>query len=199
MSKQDHNKDFDFERFKQQAREQLQDGASLLGADGVLTPLIKQFLEESLEAELDAHLDEETSPNRRNGKGKKHVRTSLGPVEVTTPRDRHSSFQPKILPKGKRQLGRDLDRQIIALYARGSSYGDIRDYLAEMYDLEVSTATISRVTDKILPLPHDSPLSGQGSSTTPTNVHLWFEMARNLKSLESPIQVYFQATVPHTV
>ena len=155
MSKDDNTPAFDFERFKQHAHEQLKEGASLLGADGVLTPLIKQFLEESLEAELDAHLDEDTTPNRRNGKGTKRVRTSVGPVEVTTPRDRTSSFAPKILPKRKRQLGRDLDRQIIALYARGSSYGDIRDYLSEMYDLEVSTATISRVTDKILPLLHE--------------------------------------------
>ena len=149
------NKDpnaFDFEQFKEKARERLQDGASLLGTDGVLTPLIKQFLEESLDAELEVHLDEETRPNRRNGKGKKRVKTSLGPVEIDTPRDRAARFDPKIVPKRRRTLGTDLDRQIIALYARGSSYGDIRDYLSEMYDLEVSTATISRVTDKILPL-----------------------------------------------
>lgn len=148
--------DFDFDTFKKEAHAQLKEGASLLGADGVLTPLIKQFLEESLEAELDVHLDDQAATrNRRNGKATKRVRTSVGPVEINTPRDRHSSFDPKILPKRRRQLGRDLDRQIIALYARGSSYGDIRDYLAEMYDLEVSTATISRVTDKILPLLHE--------------------------------------------
>jgi len=143
---------FDFEQFKRQAREQLQGGGTLLGSDGVLTPLIKEFLEESLEAELDVHLDDETQGNRRNGKGKKQIKTSLGPVDIETPRDRKSSFDPQIVPKRKRTLGTDLDRQIIALYARGSSYGDIRDYLSEMYDLEVSTATISRVTDKILPL-----------------------------------------------
>ena len=57
MSKNDNSNDCDFEQFKHQARQQLKDGASLLGADGVLTPLIKQFLEESLEADLDAHLD----------------------------------------------------------------------------------------------------------------------------------------------
>ena len=146
------NNTFDFEQFKQQAREQLHDGASLLGADGVLTPLIKQFLEESLEAELDVHLDDQPKANRRNGKGKKRLKTSLGPVEITTPRDRNASFDPKLVPKRRRTLGTDLDRQIIALYARGSSYGDIRDFLSELYDLEVSTATISRVTDKILPL-----------------------------------------------
>lgn len=151
MPDKDHNA-FDFEQFKQQAREQLQDGASLLGADGVLTPLIKQFLEESLDAELDVHLDDQAKANRRNGKGKKRLKTSLGPVEITTPRDRNASFDPKIVPKRRRTLGTDLDRQIIGLYARGSSYGDIRDFLSELYDLDVSTATISRVTDKILPL-----------------------------------------------
>ena len=114
--------------------------------------MIKQLLEESPEAELEGHLDEEIRPNRRNGKGKKRLKTSLGPVEIDTPKDRNSSFDPKIVPKRKRTLGRDLDRQIIALYARGSSYGDIRDFYSEMYDLEVSTATISGVTDKILPL-----------------------------------------------
>lgn len=150
-----NKKDFDFEQFKQHAQEQLNEGASLLGSDGVLTPLIKQFLEESLDAELDVHLEQQTTPNRRNGKGTKRVRTSVGPVEVNTPRDREASFQPKILPKRRRQLSADLDRQIIALYARGSSYSDIRDYLLEIYDLEVSTATISRVTDKILPLLHE--------------------------------------------
>ncbi len=124
-----NNTSFDFERFKEQAHQQLQQGASLLGADGVLTPLIKQFLEQSLEAELDAHLEHKPTPNRRNGKGSKRVRTSVGPVEIATPRDRDSSFAPKILPKRKRQLSADLDRQIIALYARGSSYSDIRDYL----------------------------------------------------------------------
>ncbi len=78
---------------------------------------------------------------------------AVGPVEITTPRD--GSFEPKIQPRRWRKLSADLDRQIIALYARGSSYGDTRDYLAEMYDLEVSTATISRITDKILPLLHE--------------------------------------------
>ena len=69
-----------------------------------------------------------------------------------TPRDRNGSFEPEIIPKRNKTLGVDLDRQIIALYARGASYGDIRDHLSEMYDLDVSPATISRVTDKILPL-----------------------------------------------
>lgn len=145
-------KQFDFEAFKKEASQRLRKGDSLLGKEGVLTPLLKEFLEESLEGELDAHLDEAPDPNRRNGKGKKNLKTSLGEVEITTPRDRNGSFEPELVPKRQRTLGVDLDRQIIALYARGASYGDIRDHLSDMYGIDASTATISRVTDKILPL-----------------------------------------------
>lgn len=143
---------FDFEQFKKTAAAKLKSGGSLLGKEGILTPLIKEFLEESLEGELEAHLEEDPVSNRKNGKGKKRVRTSFGEVEINTPRDRKSSFDPQLIGKRKKSLGVDLDRQIIALYARGGSYSDIRDYLSEMYDLEVSTATISRITDKVLPL-----------------------------------------------
>jgi transposase-like protein len=76
----------------------------------------------------------------------------VGSVELETPRDRNGTFEPELVPKRQRSLGVDLDRQILALYARGASYGDISDHLQEMYGLDVSTATVSRVTDKILPL-----------------------------------------------
>jgi transposase-like protein len=145
-------KQFDFESFKKEAAQRLKKGDSLLGKEGVLTPLLKEFLEESLEGELDAHIEETSEPNRRNGKGKKHLKTSLGEVELTTPRDRNGTFEPELVPKRQRTLGVDLDRQIIALYARGASYGDIRDHLMDMYGIDTSPATISRVTDKILPL-----------------------------------------------
>ncbi|WOK04924.1 IS256 family transposase [Imperialibacter roseus] len=142
---------FDYETFKKSATQRLKQGDSLLGKEGVFTPLLKEFLEEALSGELDAHLDEEV-PNRKNGKGSKVLKTSLGNVEIDTPRDRNGTFDPEMVPKRQRTLGVDLDRQILALYARGASYGDISDHLQEMYGLDVSTATISRVTDKILPL-----------------------------------------------
>lgn len=143
---------FDFESFKKHAAAKLKAGGSLLGKEGVLTPLLKEFLEQSLEGELEAHLEEEEVPNRKNGKGNKRVKTTLGEVDISTPRDRNGTFEPELIPKRQRTLGVDLDRQIIALYARGASYSDIRDHLMDMYGLEASTATISRVTDKILPL-----------------------------------------------
>lgn len=145
-------KSFDYESFKKEAHKKLLDGDSLLGSEGALAPLLRDFLEGSLEGELDAHLEEESQSNRRNGKNKKAVKTSLGEIEVKTPRDRNSSFEPKILAKRETTLGVDIDRQILALYARGSSYSDIRSYLYDMYGLAVSETTIGRVTDKVLPL-----------------------------------------------
>lgn len=146
---------FDFEAFKKDAAERIKKGDTLLGRDGVFTPLLKEFLEEAMDGELEAHIESGDSPNRKNGKGKKRVKTPVGNVDIQPPRDRNGSFDPEILPKRQKTLGVDLDRQIIALYARGASYSDIRDHLMDMYGLEASPATISRVTDKILPLIQD--------------------------------------------
>lgn len=145
-------KEFDFEAFKNEAIERLKAGNGLLGSEGALTPLVKTFLEEALQGEIEAHLDAEDQPNRKNGHGNKSVRTTHGLVELSTPRDRAGRFDPKILPKRQRQLPSDLERQIFALYARGHSYGDIQDFIEEMYGVEISPATISRVTDKVLPM-----------------------------------------------
>ena len=146
------NQSFDFEAFKKHAASRIKKGETLLGKDGVFTPLLKEFLEEAMSGELEAHIEEREEPNRKNGKGRKQVKTPVGNIEIETPRDRNGTFEPEILAKRQKTLGVDLDRQIIALYARGASYSDIRDHLSEMYDLDVSPATISRVTDKILPL-----------------------------------------------
>lgn len=143
---------FDFEAFKKQAASRIKKGETLLGKDGVFTPLLKEFLEEAMNGELEAHIEEQEVANRKNGKGRKQVKTPVGNVEIETPRDRNGTFEPEIIAKRQKTLGVDLDRQIIALYARGASYSDIRDHLSELYDLDVSPATISRVTDKILPL-----------------------------------------------
>ena len=145
-------KPFDFELFKQDAARRLRNGESLLGRDGVFTPLLKEFIEAAMDGELEQHIDSDPAPNRKNGRGKKAVKTPLGPLQIEPPRDRNGTFDPVILRKRQKTLGVDIDRQIIALYARGASYADIRDHLLELYGLECSEATISRVTDKILPL-----------------------------------------------
>lgn len=142
----------DMEAFREDALAKLKAGEGLLGANGAFTPLLKAFLEEALEGEVEQHIAEGSEPNRKNGHGKKIVRTTLGEIEIATPRDRNSTFQPKLVPKRTKGLPKDIERQIMALYARGSSLGDIRDFLEEMYDVEVSPATLSRVTDKVIPL-----------------------------------------------
>jgi transposase-like protein len=146
------NTEFDFEGFRAEAIKKLQAGEGLLGEGGAFTPLLKAFLEQALEGEVEAHIAEGDQPNRKNGRGKKTVRTSLGEVQIATPRDRLGSFQPKVIPKRSKNIPKDLEKQIMTLYARGSSLGDIRDFLEEMYDVEVSPATISHVTDKVIPL-----------------------------------------------
>lgn len=123
-----------------------------MGREGILTPLIKQFLEASLNGELDAHLDADESRNRRNGYGSKRVKTSSGVVEVATPRDRNGTFEPEVIGKRERSLGDGFERQILSLYSRGASYSDIRASMEEVYGVDVSESTISRVTDRVLPM-----------------------------------------------
>lgn len=147
-----NKKPFDYEEFKKSFATRFKETKSLLGKEGALTPLIKEFLEEALAGELEAHIEENDEPNRKNGKLAKTLKTSFGNVDLNTPRDRNGTFEPEIVGKRQRSLGVDLDRQILALYARGNSLGDISDHLQEMYGIDVSTATISRVTDKIIPL-----------------------------------------------
>jgi len=147
---------FSYKDFEQQALEKLKKGVSLEGKDGVLAPLLKRLLEASLQGELDGHLLEEkvSNPltrNRRNGLSSKHVKTHYGNIEIETPRDREGSFEPEILPKRQTTLGGGLDHKIISLYALGMSYSDICDHLSEMYQLSISPATITSITDKILP------------------------------------------------
>ena len=146
-------KEFDFEEFKEEAKQKIKSGKTdLLGKDGLFTPLLKDFLEECLEAELSDHLSTKKAGNRRNGKGSKNVKTSLGALNIQTPRDRDGSFEPVIVEKRKSTINTGLERQILTLYSRGSSYEDIRAYLEEMYDLDVSTTTIGRITDRIIPM-----------------------------------------------
>lgn len=126
------NRKFDYEALKKEAAKCLKKSGSMLGKDDVFTPLFKEFLEEALEGELDAHLEEDPEPNRKNGKGKKRVKTPNGEVQIDTPRDRNGTFEPELLPKRQKSLGVDMDRQIIATYVRGASYDDIRDHLMDL-------------------------------------------------------------------
>lgn len=130
----------------------LRAGKPLSGESGVLTPLIKQLLEAALNAELSEHLSStENESNRRNGYTKKTIKTGSGAFELETPRDRAGEFEPKIVKKHQTKLTDEIDGKILSLFSLGMSYRDIKKHVQEMYGLEVSEATISAVTDSILP------------------------------------------------
>jgi len=137
----------------------LQDGRGLTGKDGILTPLIKQLTEAALQAEMDAHLQSAERGNRRNGSGRKTIKSTTGSFELATPRDRAGSFEPQLVKKHQTHMSDEIERKIIAMFGLGMSYLDIAGHIAEIYGLEVSNATISAVTDKLIP-EIKAPLSG---------------------------------------
>lgn len=144
----------DFNEIKARAIEDLKAGKSLMGSDGALAPLIKQIIEGSLEGELDAHLNglDDSENNRRNGKLKKIVKSDVGAFELETPRDRNGTFEPQLVKKRQTILNAALDDKILALFSLGMGYEDISKHLTEMYGVEISKATISAVTDKLIPI-----------------------------------------------
>ena len=148
----ENKKDFNYDEFKKKATEELKSGKELSGKDGVLLPLIKDFLEGALDGELDSHLAENGENNRRNGKGKKVVKTGYGPVEIRTPRDRNSDFEPEIIEKRQTVLGEAFENRILSLYAKGFSFLQIQDHLLELYGMDVSVGKLSSITDKVIPL-----------------------------------------------
>lgn len=129
----------------------LREGRDLVGQDGILTPLIKQLTEAAMQAELDAHLASKPVPNRKNGTTGKTMKGPTGSFELQTPRDRAGTFEPQIVKKHQTHLTDELERKIIALFALGNSYQDIRAHLAEIYGISLSNGTINAVTDKLLP------------------------------------------------
>ncbi len=143
-----------FDQISKMLAEELRGGKKLTGKDGVLTPLLKQILEASLEGELDDHIKEtkEGTGNRRNGHTQKNLKTSYGDIEIFPPRDRDGSFEPQTVAKRQRVLPGDLEEKILALYSRGLSYSDIRSQIEEIYGLQVSDGTISSITDRVIPL-----------------------------------------------
>ena len=135
------------------ALSQLRSGKSLTGEGGVFAPIIKEFLESALSAEMEGHLDEEerSHGNKRNGKSSKTLKTSSGEVTIETPQDRHSTFEPQIVKKRETILADNLAPKIIGLYGRGMSLRDISMHIQEMYDVEISATTLSEITDRVIP------------------------------------------------
>lgn len=120
---------------------------------------IAEFMENGLEAELDDQLGysrydykNKDTDNSRNGHSSKTLRTSFGDVEVSVPRDRKSEFDPKVLRKNQTSISQDIEEKILSMYAKGMTTGDIEAHIQDIYGVDVSDTTVSRITDKILPV-----------------------------------------------
>jgi putative transposase len=141
------------EAFEKKALDQLLSGKSLFGKEGAFAPMLKNFIEKALESEMEAHLSlsNPSAKNKRNGKGKKTIKSGLGTFEVQTPTDRNSSFEPEIIKKRQTILAENLSEKIIGLYGLGMGLRDISSHIKEMYDTEISHTVLSQITDKIIP------------------------------------------------
>lgn len=151
-----NSKSFNYEEFRQQAIAKIKQGKGISGKDGIFTPLIKEFLESALSEELSSHLlnekeENDALQNKRNGYSSKTVKADIGQFEIDTPRDRDGSFEPQIIKKRQTVLTEDLDSKIISLYAGGMSYSSISSHIRDMYGIDISTSTITNITDKIIP------------------------------------------------
>lgn len=123
-------------------------GDPLIGDGGIFTDMLQAMVNAALEGELDSSL-QSTDSNRRNGHNRKVIRSNAGPLEIVTPRDRNGDHEPILIKKWERELGSGLDEVILSLYARGQSIDDVRYQLRQLYGVEVSSGTISAVTERI--------------------------------------------------
>jgi transposase-like protein len=111
-------------------------------------------VETALNVELDEHLGYEKhspkpSSNSRNGYSTKSIITDDGEVPIDVPRDRESSFEPKLVRKHQTRF-QSMDDKILSLYAKGMTTREIVATFKEMYDADVSPTLISKVTDSVL-------------------------------------------------
>jgi len=122
----------------------------------IFNAMYREAIQEMLKAEMDEHLGyEKHAPessqfsNSRNGKGTKRVKTKLGEISLDVPRDREGSFEPVIVPKRSRIMA-EIEDHVLSLYTHGMSTRDIESHVRELYGVEMSEATISHITDRIV-------------------------------------------------
>lgn len=125
----------------------------------ILKNMFSDLIQEFLEAEMDNTLGyskydykHKLTDNSRNGYSCKNLRTTMGDVNISIPRDRDSEFEPMIVPKYSKETSSQIEGQILSMYAKGMSLADIHEHMKEIYGMNLSSETISRFTDRILPL-----------------------------------------------
>jgi len=146
--------EINFDKIAEELLTQGKTQEELFGKDGVFKQLMKAVLERAMNAELTHHLgydkhEKNKGDNSRNGYSKKTIKGESGSITLETPRDRNGTFDPLIIPKGETRFN-GFDDKIIAMYARGMSTRDMQEQLKELYNVDVSPALISQVTDSII-------------------------------------------------
>ena len=131
----------------------------VLGKNGLVQRLVKDVLENILEAEMDEHLGrdkyqrqsniEPGERNYRNGYSQKNLRSSFGDVDLDIPRDRKAEFEPQIIKKYE-TVCNELDKKIISLYAKGMTTSDIQAEIEDLYGITISPSMVSKITDKVI-------------------------------------------------
>ena len=127
--------------------------------NGIMRDMMSVLLEGALDEELDEELgyskydyrNKETD-NSRNGHSNKTMHTSYGDMDVAIPRDRNGDYEPQLIKKYQNTVTQDMEEKILSMYAKGMTTGDIESHMRELYDIDISDSTISRITDKILPI-----------------------------------------------
>lgn len=148
-------------RRKELIRELLKDTPLKNGQD--LNNIMKEFIAEIVNGSLEGELDDELgydkydvqnkeTDNSRNGYGNKTLQTSYGDVGIKVPRDRQGEFEPRLVGKHKKMLTDEIERKIISMYAKGMTTGDMEAHIRDLYGLDISDSTVSRITDKVLPI-----------------------------------------------
>jgi len=119
---------------------------------------IKGVLQECLEEEMTQALGysrydwmNKDNDNARNGHSKKTVSGRFGKAEIEVPRDVKGEFEPVIVKKHERSIGSKMEDAIISLFAHGMSNRDIEGQMRTMYEVDVSSEMVTRITDKIIP------------------------------------------------
>jgi Transposase and inactivated derivatives len=142
-------------------RELLQESniSSMEDIQNLFKETIAEFMENGLDAELEDELGyskydykNKDTDNSRNGHSSKMLRTSFGDVEISVPRDRKGEFEPQLLKKNQTSISQDIEEKILSMYAKGMTTSDIESHIRDIYGIDVSDSTISRITDKILPI-----------------------------------------------
>ncbi|HOR87041.1 MAG TPA: IS256 family transposase [Bacillota bacterium] len=127
-----------------------------------LQSMLKDLLGDTLQAMLEAELEEDlgysrydykskVTDNRRNGYSKKTVTSSMGDIELDIPRDRNGEFEPQIIKKHQTDIS-SIEDQVLSMYAKGMTTRDITEHLQSVYGIDTSPTMISKMTDRILPI-----------------------------------------------